>query len=242
MEFRLLRRYFLAGLAVLLPVIITIAILSYLFRLIYHPLAPIVDKWVAGILHVHVPGIGFAVSLILALGIVIVVGLIASTVIGKRVLLWWDKLLAQLPIVRIVYPPARQIVQFLMQPRAQRFGRTVLIQFPRKGCYMIGFLTGHSARIIENAIGRQRMVHVFVPNTPTPLTGFLAIVPEEDVIHLDLSVEDALKMVVSGGVFQPGAHGMEIVDLAKLPDVDAVTVVEGDEVKADEVKAGEVKT
>lgn len=203
MKLRLLRRYFLAGVAVLLPVAITVGVLAYITQLIYKPLAPLADKWVSKTLHITIPGIGLVLSLILVFGIIMVVGFIGSTVVGRRIIKWWDLLLAQLPIVRIIYPPARQIVQFFTQPKARLLGKPVLVSLPRAGCHVLGFLTGYAGNAIEDAVGK-RMVTVFVPSTPTPLTGFTLIVPEENVTHIDISFEDALKLIVSGGAFKPG--------------------------------------
>ncbi|MCS7254529.1 MAG: DUF502 domain-containing protein [Armatimonadota bacterium] len=208
MRFRLLRRYFLAGLAVLLPAGITVGVLAYITQLIYKPLAPLADKWVSKTLHIAIPGIGLVLSLVLVFIIIVIVGFIGSTVIGGRIIKWWDSLLAQLPIVRIIYPPARQIVQFFTQPQARLLGKPVLVSLPRAGCHLVGFLTGYAGKAIEGVSGK-RMVTVFVPSTPTPLTGFTLIVPEENVIHVDISFEDALKLIVSGGAFKPGAVGLD---------------------------------
>lgn len=232
MSFRLLRRYFLTGIAILLPVVITVVVLAYVTQLIYRPVAPIVDKWVSKTLHVSIPGIGLMLSLILVFGMILVVGFIGSTVVGRRVIRWWDSLLAQLPIIRIIYPPARQIVQFFTQPQMKHLGKPVLVSFPKAGCHLLGFLTGSIGGSIEGVLGKG-MVTVFIPSTPTPLTGFTFLVREENVIHIDISFEDALKLIVSGGAFKPnmgelaeaplavvegGPKAVEVTAVQELPD------------------------
>ena len=211
---RVLRRYFLAGLAILLPIVITIFVLAYITQLIYKPLAPVVDKWVGNIFHAPIPGVGLLFSLLLVLGIVVAVGFVGSTIVGRRFIKWWDLLLAQLPVVRVIYSPARQVVHLLTQSKMKQPGKPVLVSFPKAGIYFIGFLTGSAGNKIKNVLGKDA-VTVFLPSTPTPLTGFTIIVPEENVVHLDISLEDALKFIVSGGVLKPDAVEEEILMLPK---------------------------
>jgi len=211
---RVLRRYFLTGLAILLPMVITIFVLAYITQLIYKPLAPIVDKWVGDIFHVPIPGVGLFFSLLLVIGIVIAIGFIGSTIVGRRFIKWWDLLLAQLPIVRVVYSPARQVVHLLTQPKMKQPGKPVLVFLPNAGIYMVGFLTGSVGNKIKEALGRDA-VTVFLPSTPTPLTGFTLIVPEENIVQIDISLEEALKFIVSGGVLKPDMEAEE--EILMLP-------------------------
>jgi uncharacterized membrane protein len=130
------------------------------------------------------------------------VGAIVSTVLGRRLAAFSERLLLQLPLIRTVYAPAKQIVEFFVNPTAVQFGAVVLVRYPHPNSYAIGFITGKDVEQLNSATGKK-MVNVFVPFTPTPVTGIMLVLPEDEVIPVDLTVEEALKMVVSGGVVTP---------------------------------------
>ncbi|MGQ9462995.1 MAG: DUF502 domain-containing protein [Candidatus Fervidibacter sp.] len=201
---QLLRRYFLTGVAFIAPLALTVFILGYLLQLLYNwigrPVAKLFPKtlvapdgsaWVASF-----------VGLLLLIGSILVVGAIVSTVLGRRIAELSEKILLNLPLIRTVYAPARQIVEFFVNPTAVQFGSVVLVKYPHPNSYAIGFITGKDVKPLVDATGK-RLVNVFVPFTPTPVTGIMLVLPENEVIPVDLTVEDALKMVVSGGVVTP---------------------------------------
>ncbi|MCX7643450.1 MAG: DUF502 domain-containing protein, partial [Armatimonadetes bacterium] len=127
---------------------------------------------------------------------------IVSTVLGRRLAAFSERILLQLPLTRTVYGPAKQIVEFFVNPSVIQFGAVVLVRYPHPNSYAIGFITGKDVEQIDAAVGK-RTVNVFVPFTPTPVTGIMLVLPEDEVIPVDLTVEEALKMVVSGGVVTP---------------------------------------
>lgn len=199
----LLRRYFLTGLAVLAPLLLTLFIFGYLLQLVHRLVGVPVERFLAAQIGKEMSGwVSALVGVIVVMLLVLVVGTVASTVVGRRLFGYWERVLLQLPLVRTVYAPAKQIVEFFVNPSAMQFGAVVLVRYPHPDSYAIGFITGRDVEPINAATGR-RLVNVFVPFAPVPMTGTLLLVPEEEVVPVDLSVEEALKMIVSGGVAAP---------------------------------------
>ena len=185
-----LRRQFLAGLLVIVPIGATILIMVWLFVSIDNILQPLIRA----ILGHTIPGIGFAITVIL----IYLVGVIASNVGGRRLIRYGESLLAKVPIIRQLYQGIKQILEAFSTPNANGFMRVVLIEFPRKGVRSIGFVTNES----PGEPGR-RMLNIFVPTAPNPTSGFLQIVEESEVIRTNMSIDDALKLVLSAGRVSP---------------------------------------
>lgn len=203
-QLSLFRRYFLTGLAFLAPLALTVFVLVYLFQLVHNSIGKPIDKFISEFVGRPIIGVGFLVALL----VVLVVGIVASTVIGRRLFAFGERLLMRVPLIRTLYPPAKQVVEFFVKPTAVQFGAVVLVRNPVvSNSYAIGFITGQNVDVIITATGKK-LVNVFVPFTPTPITGILLLVPEEELITVDLTVEEALKMVVSGGVVVPVSQAM----------------------------------
>jgi uncharacterized membrane protein len=185
-----LRSQFLAGLLVIVPVGATILILVWFFNTIDHILAPAVRA----IFHHDVPGVGFGVTIIL----IYLAGVIATNIIGKRMINYGESLLAKVPIFKQIYNGIRQILASLATPEKSGFMQVVLVEFPRAGMYAIGFITSE----IKMTNG-EKLINVLIPTSPTPTSGFLQVVKEKDIIRTEMSVDDAIKMVVSGGMVAP---------------------------------------
>lgn len=195
------RRHFLTGLLVLLPLGLTFYFLVLLVRLAdqilkilpphFHP-----DTY----LPFHLPGLGVIVTTAL----VFVVGFLTSNFVGRRLIKEWETLLGRIPLVRTIYGSTRQLVETIFTDSNKSFRQVVLVQFPRPGVYALGFVTGEGYDGVEGVIG-EKLLHVFVPTTPNPTSGFLLFVPQREIIALDISVESGLKLVVSGGIIIPGA-------------------------------------
>lgn len=190
-----LRNYFITGILVLLPVILTF----YVLWLAYIFVAGIIERYVGGLLEaltgVGIPGLGVVVSV---LGIMLV-GILAHNVIGKRLLSLWDALVERIPLVRIVYMTIKQIVTGFTGHDEQSFQRVVLLEYPHKDSYAIGFITGTARGAIESSLEDEALT-VFVPTTPNPTSGFLLIVPRREVKVLDMSIEEGIRLVISGGI------------------------------------------
>lgn len=199
-----LRNYFLTGLVVAGPVGITLylswSIIQWVDDLV-KPFIPAVynpDTYLA----VKVPGVG----LIAAIIALILVGFLTANIIGKSILNYGESLLDRMPVVRNLYRGLKQIFETVLSQRGQSFQKAGLVEYPRKGLWAIVFIsTDATGEILEKSgEGDEPMVSVFLPTTPNPTSGFLLFVPRKDITLLDMSVEDAAKLVISAGLVVPG--------------------------------------
>jgi uncharacterized membrane protein len=196
-----MRRYFLAGVATLLPLTVTVFIFWFIVvRLgnLFHPLF-LVDPWLA-----RLPGwVATLAGFVLFILLVLVTGWIATGIIGKLTLGWLDKILQRVPFVKSIYSSARQLTDAVFVARSS-LRKTVIAEYPRVGMFAVGFLTSDDR--ITLADGRKALF-VFFPTTPNPTSGWLALIPETEVTETSLTIEDGLKLIVSGGVIKPGDIG-----------------------------------
>lgn len=184
---RKLRNRFIAGLVILTPVIITVYVFIILFLKVDSLLAPLIYRFVGW----EIPGMGFLAILLL----IFLTGLIARNYLGRKLIGIGEKIMTKIPLINRIYLALQQISQtFLAQKRAI-FKEAVLIEYPRKGLYAIGFVT--------SKMEEGRMLGIFLPTTPNPTSGFLLFLPREEAIPLQMKVEDALKLVISGGAVAP---------------------------------------
>jgi uncharacterized membrane protein len=194
-----LRRYLVAGLLVWLPVGVTVLVFKVLLDLMDGILFLVPQAYrPETLLGFHVPGVGAVLALLLLFG----TGVLVANLIGRSLVRWYEWLLARIPLVGSVYGSVKTFSSVLLSGEGKSFRKVLLIEYPRKGVWRIAFQTSDEAHEIRTATGRDVMT-VFVPNSANATAGFLAFVPREDVIELTMSVEDALKMVVSLGVVVP---------------------------------------
>lgn len=192
-----MRRYLLAGLIVWLPILGTFYILRFIIRLLDQTVALLPTKYHPDQLFgTHIPGLGLVLTLI----ILFITGMIVSNFIGKHLMGLWDKLLSRIPLVRSIYNAFKQIVTSLVTPGDNSFRKVLLIEYPRKGIWSIGFQTSSQFAGVPS---EPDVVMVFIPTTPNPTSGFLTVVPTKDTIELEMSVEDALKVIISLGMIMP---------------------------------------
>ena len=188
-----LRTIIVAGLLVWVPLGATIFVLRLLIDLFGN-----LDSWMSNILGLPIKGLGILLALLLLLG----TGLIAANYFGKRIVDFWESLLDRIPLVRNVYSAVKRFLEVVLSDSSQSFSRVLLIEYPRKGLYSLSFQTSRNLGEIQDKTG-ENVVCVFIPPTPNPTSGLILMVPEKDVIELDMNVEDALKMVISLGVVVP---------------------------------------
>ena len=196
-----LRNVFLTGIFALLPIWITYLLLAFIFRQmdgIFQPLMNHLLREFFGGRISYVPGLGIFVTLLL----VMVVGFLVTNVLGRKLVEIAERLLCKIPLVSNVYNAAKQFFEAFSPSQAGRFNRVVLVEYPRKGLYAIGFVTGETEGEAQS-LTKERVINVFCPTTPNPTSGMLVLVPKEQVIPLSMSVEEGIKMIVSGGVITP---------------------------------------
>jgi uncharacterized membrane protein len=187
---RKLRAYFLAGILVTVPLGLTIWILLWIFNGIDSFLQPIVERITGD----AIPGVGFGVTVLL----IFIAGVIASNMLGRRFLRYGESWLNRLPLARYLYNGIRQIMQAFAAPDKTGFMEVVLVEFPRKGTRTLGFITNETS----DESGRK-LLNIFIPTSPNPTSGFLQIIEEDQIIRTNLTVDEALRMVVSGGRVSP---------------------------------------
>lgn len=191
-----IRRYFFAGLLVLLPLVITLWLLGWIIGLM-DSLLDILPAAARPTTYVPIPGLGA----IITLSLIVFLGFLATSVVTRRALSVWDGFLIRIPIFRGVYTSVQKLVENIF---SQEDGtrRVVLIEYPRKGMFTVGFATGYAAGELAR-FSEDRLVNVFVPTTPNPTAGFYLLVPEREVVTLKMTPEEAFKLIVSGGMISP---------------------------------------
>ena len=190
-----LRNAFVRGVGVLIPVAITFWFFSTLLNWMDSFLSPVIEQMIGR----PAPGLGFAAMVIL----IILVGLLAKNLVGRIIVAWIEQLLRSIPIVRSVYGAIKDLIGALTPGgKGRTFREVVMVEYPRPGLFCIGFLTNEMTFHRANG-GKAEFTNVYIPNPPNPTSGMLVLVPKQDVITLDLSVEEGLKLVLSGGIVLP---------------------------------------
>ena len=195
-----IRKWLLAGLLVVVPVAITIWVLDWIVGTLDQTLLILPAQWQPDrLLGFHMPGFG----VLLALGILLVVGAIASNFLGRKLVAWSDIVLYRIPVVRSIYSGVKQVSDTLFSENGNAFRKALLVQWPREGVWSIGFVTGVPGGDAANHLPED-CLSVYVPTTPNPTGGYFVMLPKSDCIELRMNVDEALKYVVSMGVVTPG--------------------------------------
>lgn len=194
-----MRKYLIAGLLVWIPLVITGWVLKLLIDLMDQSLLllPVrfqTEAW----LGIHVPGMG----VILTVSIVLLTGVIAANFFGKKLLHWWDQVLQRIPIVRSIYSGVKQISDILFSADGKAFRKVVLVRYPHHDTWTVALLTGEPQHEVTDHLGFEYYA-VFIPTTPNITAGFFLLVKKSDVRPLSMSVDDALKYIISMGVAEP---------------------------------------
>ncbi len=209
-----MRKYLIAGLLVWIPLGITLWVLKLLVGILDQSLLLVPERFrTEAWLGFHVPGMG----VVLTVAIVLLTGVIAANFFGKKLLIVWDELLQRIPIVRSIYGGVKQISDTLFSPEGQAFRKAVLIQYPRQGSWTVGLLTGTPVGEIKEKLGPDQRA-VFVPTTPNITAGFFLVLPAHEVIELSMSVDEALKYIISMGVAEPPLKNAELKPAGSDPD------------------------
>ena len=191
-----LRKYIIAGLLVWLPFAATIVIVKLLIDLMDKTILLLPPEWQpANLLGFSLPGFGF----ILAISILLLTGVLAANLFGRRFVEMWERVLNRIPLVRSIYSSVKQISSTIFNPSGKSFRKVVMLQYPRKGLWSIGFLTNDNLGGEMTAID-DRLVSVFIPTTPNPTSGFIIMVRSDELTELDMNIEEAFKFIISMGV------------------------------------------
>lgn len=194
-----IRRYIIAGVLVWVPIWVTLLVLRFIVDLFDSTLELIPSHFQPDyLLGFHVPGLG----LVFALGIVAITGMLITNILGNRLVDIWERLLSRIPLVRTIYQAVKQVLTTVFSSSEDSFRNVLLIEYPRKGLWSIAFQTSTGFSQANGLVGEE-LITVFIPTTPNPTSGFLIMVPRKDTLKVNLSVDEALKMVISLGVVTP---------------------------------------
>lgn len=194
-----MRRYLTAGLLVWVPLGVTILIINFLVGLMDQSLLLLPAAYHPDVLlGVHIPGLG----VLLTFAVVFITGVIVANLFGRQLVHIGERLLARIPVVRSIYSGVKQLMETVFSNKGESFRKVVLVEYPRAGCWTVAFLTGDGQGEAQRKTGHD-VVNIYVPTTPNPTSGFFLMVPRKDIVELDMSVDDGLKMILSVGVVIP---------------------------------------
>lgn len=194
-----IRNYFIAGLLTVVPLSITIYVINILLRNADRIFNLIPSRFnPKAHLAFPLPGLGA----ILVLTMIFVIGLLVKNYVGGRIIDFGERIVYQIPLVRPIYSAVKQLLIAIFSQSYDGFKRVVMIEYPRRGIYALGFVTGIASGEVQE-LTKERVVNVFLPTTPNPTSGFYLLIPEKDIIPLKISVEDAFKLIISGGLATP---------------------------------------
>ncbi len=193
-----LKSYFITGLLVFIPLVATIYIIRLSFLFLDGLLRPLVNLILPG----NVPGLSLAATIL----IILAMGLVATLAAGKKAFEIFEEMLSKVPIISSIYSAVKETSSVFLMQKEGRFKGVVMVEYPRKGVYSIGFTGGTSMDAIQKSVAEE-MVNVFIPSTPNPTTGFFIMVPAKDAISIDLTVDEAIRLILSGGFIEPQKKG-----------------------------------
>ena len=209
---KLIQKYLLAGLLVLVPIGITIWVLHFLITSLDQTIFLLPEGWRPTFNGDKIPGMG----IIFAFGLLFITGAITSNVFGKQIVKFWDRLFIRIPVVGGIYKSVKQLTDPVLSENGQAFSKAVLIEFPHPGLHSIAFLTNKVEGELRTKLGEDH-VAVYIPTTPNPTGGYMLLVPKANLVPLDMSVDQALKYIISMGVAAPPPTQGELARWAAAP-------------------------
>ena len=194
-----LRKYLIAGILVWLPLGVTVLVVKLFVDLMDRTLLLIPPQYTPeALLGFSIPGLGVLLSVL----IILFTGMIAANLLGGKLVALWESILARIPLVRSIYSAVKQLTETLFSSTGQSFRKVLLVEYPRKGAWTLAFQTGTDAGEAQQKTGED-VINIYVPTTPNPTSGFFLMIPRRDVIELDMSVGEGLRMIISMGVVVP---------------------------------------
>jgi uncharacterized membrane protein len=189
----------LTGFAAMIPVGVTLYIIAFLIRTMDNLVKIIPHRFQPDeLLGFHIPGLGIIITLIL----IFIIGLVTKSYLGRKAVSLGEWIVDKIPFVSGIYKGVKQLVDAIFSDKHRSFRKAVLIEYPRRGLYSIAFVTGDSQGEVQEKT-TEKHINLFVPTTPNPTSGFYIMIPENDVIPLDMSVEEAFSLIISGGIISP---------------------------------------
>jgi uncharacterized membrane protein len=216
MQLKTLRRHLVAGLILWIPLLVTFLIVRFLIRFVDQTLLLLPPSWrPEALLGFNIPGLG----VILAVGILLLTGVFAANLMGRRLVDFGDWIVTRIPLVSGIYSSAKQVAETLFADSSTAFKRVLLVEYPRKGIWCMCFQTSETVGEIQGRTAED-VVCVFLPTTPNPTSGFLLFVPRQALVPLDMRVDEGLRMIISLGVAVPRWDSPEAAkaSLASLPE------------------------
>ncbi|HVS26692.1 MAG TPA: DUF502 domain-containing protein [Burkholderiales bacterium] len=194
-----MKKYFITGLLIWVPIVITLWVLNLLVSTMDQSLLLLPERYQPrNLLGFQIPGFG----VILTVLVVFLTGLFTANIIGQRLVRIWEGLLSRIPVVKTIYRSVKQVSDTLFSSQGEAFRKALLVQYPRQGSWIIAFQTGQPGGDVTNHL-KGEYISVYVPTTPNPTSGFFLMMPKSEVIELDMSVDEALKYIISMGVAAP---------------------------------------
>lgn len=194
-----MKKYLITGLLIWIPLAITIWVLQLIVNTMDQTLLLVPPEWQP---KMHIPGLGVVLTVL----VVLLTGVFASNLLGQKLIRFWEGILKRIPVVNSIYGGVKQVSDTLFSPGGQAFRKALLVQYPRQGSWTIAFMTGQPGGDVANHLDGD-YVSVYVPTTPNPTSGFFLMMSKADVIELDMTVDEALKYVISMGVVAPVRRG-----------------------------------
>ncbi|MDO8734407.1 MAG: DUF502 domain-containing protein [Elusimicrobiota bacterium] len=200
-----MKKHFLTGLVIIIPFFLTAYIIQIVFRIVGKFFTPAFTKIFEAFVPIHIPNFAVIfVSAVVTLLLIWFIGILASNFIGKKLFHIAETLLLKIPMASGIYDAISKLMKVFFADKSN-FKRVVLIEWPRKGVYSVAFVTSDAMGEVQEST-KEEVMNVFMPTTPNPTTGFLVLVPKTDVIPLKMSVDDAIKLIISGGIVVPPAN------------------------------------
>ena len=196
------RRFFFTGFLVTAPILITLYVTWIVITFIDAKVANLLPEYLdfRTAFPYQIPGIGLLIVIIF----ITIIGALTPGLIGRTLLKTGERIVSKMPIVRSIYSALKQIMETIMSTNSNSFREVVLVEYPRKGIWVIGFVTGETKGEVQKKLeNKNQLINIFIPTTPNPTSGFLLFVPKKDALYLKMSVEQAVKLVISGGIVSP---------------------------------------
>ena len=211
-----IRGHFYAGLIVILPLFLTVFIINWMVNFIVVVtresfFTSLINRTIVffGIEdNIHLVTIAYGLCLLGILLFITLIGYVAKNIVGKKITRFINKIIGRLPIVKHIYTTISQIVSLVSSEKGNTYKKAIAVEYPRKGIYIIGFLTSEENEALSKITGKE-LCNVFIPTSPNPTSGMFICVPKEDIIFLDMKIDDAVKLIISGGVIVPGMEKEE---------------------------------